>query len=277
VVEPTRSDGGQRLYSDADVERLSRLRRLSDAGRSISQVAALGDEEAELLLREDQAQRPERVAMSLDRESDAHRTVESAFQLVLDLDGEGLEAVLRRSAATLGAYPFLEDVVAVLLHEVGTAWTRDELFPAQEHLCTEVVERVLGWLADPSGASPGSPRLVVATLPGERHGLGARLVSASAVLEGWHVIHLGVDLPVRDVARAARAVGARAVALSMVNAEAAQAAPGALKALRESLPEGTAVVLGGGAAGRLDVASLPPRVEVARDLTGLRAVLERLR
>ena len=41
VVEPTRSEGGQRLYSDADLERLTLLTRAVRAGRAISQVANL--------------------------------------------------------------------------------------------------------------------------------------------------------------------------------------------------------------------------------------------
>jgi len=277
VVEPTRSEGGQRLYSDADVERLVHLRRLTEAGRSISHVAGLGDDEAEALLDEDRAKTAEGSRAGLATAPAAGRIIDAAFTRVLAMDGDGLEAVLRRAGVTLGAYPFLEEVLAPLLHRVGTAWTRGELSPAHEHLCTGTVERVLAWLADPSPVEPGSPKIVVATLPGERHGLGARLVAAAAALEGWHVTHLGVDLPGVDVARAAQALGARAVALSLVNAEAAREAPRELRNLRNGLPPGTAVVLGGAAAAWLDPASLPRGVDVARDLIGLREALERLR
>src|SRR5579872_1537362 len=41
VVSPVRSEGGQRLYSDEDVERLSLLTRAVSGGRAISQVAKL--------------------------------------------------------------------------------------------------------------------------------------------------------------------------------------------------------------------------------------------
>jgi DNA-binding transcriptional MerR regulator len=275
VVEPTRSEGGQRLYSDADVERLLRLRLLSDAGRSISLVAALDDDAAEALLLEDQAQAPPAPAARGDRTSAPGRMVEAAFGLVMGLDGDGLEALLRRSAVTLGAYPFLEDVVAVLLHRVGTAWTRRELSAAHEHMCTSVVERVLAWLADPSSVPAGSPRMVVATLPGERHGLGARLVAAAAALEGWHVTHLGVDLPARDIAAAAHSLGARAVAVSVVNADAAGSAGEGLAELRKALPEGTAILVGGGAARRIGV--VPDGAEVVQGMSDLQDALGRLR
>lgn len=281
VVHPHRSEGGQRLYSDQDVERLLRLRLLSEAGRPIGLVSGLADNEAEALLQEDRerrapaAPRPE-AAPTLPGGRAAGRMVEAAFRRVVALDGEGLEAALRRSAVTLGAYPFLEEVVGPLLHRVGAAWAAGELGPAQEHLCTGITERILSWLTEPASADADGPRVVVATFPGERHALGARLVAAAAALEGWRVTHLGADLPVGEVAGAARLLGASAVALSMVNPDLVGDAAQSLAELLAELPEGTTVLLGGAAALRLDAGTLPARATVVRGLGGLREALEAL-
>ena len=280
VVEPHRSEGGQRLYSDRDVERLARLHRLAEAGRPISLVAALSDDEVEALLREDQAREYLAPHAHTDTESGRDATasslVEGAYRRVATLDGDGLESALRRAAVMLGAHAFLEEVVGPLLHRVGAAWAEGELGTAEEHLCTAVTERVLAWLTEPSSADPGSPRIVVATLSGERHGLGARLVAAAAGLEGWHVTHLGMDLPARDIAGAARTVGAAVVALSMVCAERLAGAGEALAELHQGLPHGTTILLGGGAASRLDPGALPESAEIVTGLAELRRVLARL-
>ena len=53
AVVPTRSGGGQRVYSDLDVQRLRTLKALTDAGRGISMVAGLSPMDAEALLTED--------------------------------------------------------------------------------------------------------------------------------------------------------------------------------------------------------------------------------
>ena len=50
VVTPTRSTGGQRLYSDADVERLAMLHRAVLSGRAIRTVAELTDDELAALV-----------------------------------------------------------------------------------------------------------------------------------------------------------------------------------------------------------------------------------
>lgn len=287
VVEPYRSEGGQRLYSDQDVERLIRLHLLSEGGRPIGLVAALSDEEAEALLQEDRGRRlpvgsgegtplADAPTGRGSTEREAHRFAEAAYRSVVGLDGEGLERTLRKGAVTLGAHRFLESLVAPLLHRVGTAWTRRELGPAQEHLCTAVTEQVLAWLTEPVARGADGPRLVVATLSGERHGLGARLVVAAAGLEGWRVTHLGVDLPAGEIAEAARAQAADAVALSMVNGDTVGHALAALAELREALPDGTPVLLGGAQAGRLEAAALPDRVQVVDGLGGLRRALSAL-
>lgn len=288
VVEPHRSEGGQRLYSDRDVERLLRMKLLSEGGRAISLVAGLADGEAEALLEEDRTRtrRPGRDALGAGgtapppsaplAPSAAGPLADRAFGRVLAMDAEGLDVTLRKAAVTLGAHPFLEEVVAPLLHRVGVAWTEGDLTPSQEHLCTSVVERVLGWLAEPVASESGDLRLVVATLQGERHGLGARLVAAAAALDGWRVTHLGTDLPAAEIAAAARAVGASAVAVSLVNPDLLAEAGQALAELRVHLGPDVPVLLGGGAARLLAPADVPAGARVVAGLVGLRQALSGL-
>lgn len=277
VVEPGRSDGGQRLYSDRDVDRLARLHRLTDAGRPIGLVAPLSDEEAEALLREDIQAATTAAASTPAPRSDTGEVVGEALDRIRALDGRGLERTLRRAAVTLGGHGFLEDVVAPLLRGVGSEWVEEKLGIAHEHLCTAVTEDVLAWVSDPAGAgNETGPVLVVATLPGERHGLGARLVAASAALEGWRVTQLGVDLPVGEISDAARALGARAVAVSVVNPALLPQVVRDLAELRQALPPDTAVLVGGGASAALSRKGLHAGVQVVEDLGSLRVALEAL-
>ena len=201
AVEPVRSEGGQRLYSDRDLERLGVLRELTEGGRTISLVAGLSDEEAGALLQED------RVAAGSSAQAGGAQTaaevVDQAYARVLAFDAEGLDRLLWRAALTLGGKVFLSDVVGPLLDRVGRGWAEGEASPAQEHLGSEVVDQLLERLVATSRAEDG-PAMVVSTLPGERHGLGARLVSTAAVLDGWSVKYLGTDLPVSEIAAAAR-------------------------------------------------------------------------
>src|SRR5262245_13932554 len=45
AIKPQRSEGGSRLYSDADVARLRRLRQAVELGHAIGQIAKLPEKE----------------------------------------------------------------------------------------------------------------------------------------------------------------------------------------------------------------------------------------
>ena len=270
AVEPSRSEGGQRIYSDSDVQRLITLRELTKGGRSISIVANLSGEAAEALLAEDRAMAVTTNGSSESREPDGW--VDRAYTQVRALDAEGLEHTLWQAAMILGAQPFLDDVVAALLTQIGEGWVADEITPAQEHLSTGVIVRVLQRLTDQARSKDG-PTLVVATLQGELHGLGARLTSAVAIFEGWRVVYLGTDLPVTDIVTTAESVNASAVAISIVKLDNLSDTVSLVRTLRENLDPKISLLLGGGAAGVLEADRLPLGVSLLSGLEGLRDAL----
>jgi|TARA_B100000745_G_scaffold298418_1_gene247045 methanogenic corrinoid protein MtbC1 len=270
AVEPSRSEGGQRIYSDSDVQRLIILRELTKGGRSISIVANLSGEAAETLLAEDRAMAVTTNGSSESREPDGW--VDRAYTQVRALDAEGLEHTLWQAAMILGAQPFLDDVVAALLTQIGEGWVADEITPAQEHLSTGIIVRVLQRLTDQARSKDG-PTLVVATLQGELHGLGARLTSAVAIFEGWRVVYLGTDLPVVDIVTTAESVNASAVAISIVNLDKLSDTVSLIRTLRERLDPQVSLLLGGGAAGVLEADRLPLGVSLLSGLEGLRDAL----
>ena len=92
----------------------------------------------------------------------------------------------------------------------------------------------------------GRPVMVVATLSGERHEIGALMVAALGQAEGWRVVYLGPDLPADEVVDAARRTGARMVALSLVYEEGEGLSK--VAGVRSGLPPDVDVVIGGPAA-----------------------------
>lgn len=273
VVEPERSEGGQRLYTDGDIERLRLLHLATLAGRAIGQVAELGTAELSELLREDEAERaraPRREAVP-----DPTDYVGRAMVPVRALDGAGLESLLRRAAAVLGVRVFLEEVAAPLFRAIGEEWHAGRLSPAQEHLATVVVRRVLDGVMELFAPRPEAPLLLVATPAGDRHEVGALLVAASALGSGWNVVYLGADLPASEVVAAARSKGARAVAVSAVlggNGD-GSGVVAELSELRRGLPAHVPVVVGGAGASKREAELSAEGLVVVGELGGLAPVL----
>ena len=274
AVSPARSEGRQRLYSDAELEKLQLLARVTRAGRAIGLVAGLSVEELRRIsLEDDEARRrlQEREAVSGDRV--AARAVAEAMVLTRRLNATGLEALLRRTAAIAGVPAFLEEIAAPFMHQVGDAWHGSRITPAHEHLATRVLQRVVEAAIDELGTGEGAPSIVISTPSGERHEMGALLAAATAASEGWRIYYLGADLPADDVAATAAAVGARAVAMSIVLADDVTGLGQQLVELRQRLPSTTSLVVGGGASA---LAAEPLReagVLVLENLDGLRATL----
>lgn len=243
VVEPARDDGGRRLYSDSDIERLRLLGQLTAGGRSIGQLLDLDTMALAELVRSDEAARWESARPSAPAGEDAF--VERALERTHALDAAGLEAELSRAATVVGAAGFLESVVAPLFRRIGDAWHAGELSIAQEHMATGVAHPLIARMRGSLPVPAGAPAIVVATPAGERHEIGALLAAGAAALEGWRVTYLGTDLPALEIATAARDAGARMVALSTVYPGAGDALARELRLLREALPADVEIVIGG--------------------------------
>lgn len=250
AVEPMRTPGGQRLYSDAHVHRFRMLASATRHGRTISQVAHLDTDALARLVAEDDDALP-RVVPSPTVVTT--RGIDAALAAIVALDAPALDAHLRRAIARDGVLPFIEELVPSLMHAVGDGWVAGRLSIAHEHLASATVLAVILETVRAVPASPSAPRVLVASPSGERHAVGAALAAAAAALEGWAVVYLGADVPAADLATAAAATGAQAVALSIVHVEDWPHLLAELRELREKLAASVPLLIGG--AGTAKVAS----------------------
>jgi DNA-binding transcriptional MerR regulator/methylmalonyl-CoA mutase cobalamin-binding subunit len=286
VVRPTRTEGGQRLYSDLDVERLRRLRRLTDRGHAIGSIASLPIAELARLDEElgggedgpgsSVGESGQADEVQPTRAANVGDFIAGAMLATRRLDAAELQALLERAAVTLGVPLFTDEVVAPVLERLGHGWSAGSVSVAQEHMATTVFRRVLGWLLRVYEVGAPAPRLVVATPPGQVHELGALMAAASAAAEGWAVTYLGPDLPVADLVSAARDTGARAVAVSTVYVPEVGDVLAVLREMRAGLPERVPLLVGGAATRKIRAEAEAAGAMVIASLSELREVLRRL-
>ncbi len=234
---PSRNTYGERVYSDADIDKLKMVRRLLDAGMRPGKILPLPYEQLCAMTARDPAPArtaPQDLALYLLR---THQTAELRRELDQSLMREGM-------------YRFITDTAAPLAQLVGDAWMRGQLRVFEEHMFTEVLQGLLlGAIARAKG-SGGSPRVLLTTLPSEQHALGMLMAEAVLVLEGAECVPLGLQTPGVDVVDAARAKAVDVVALSFsANFPPAQLAD-ALANLRAALPAAVALWCGGAGAAR---------------------------
>lgn len=271
VVTPTRSPGGQRLYSAADLERLRLLRRVVEGGHRIAGVARLATADLERLAAESGESMPGSGSGAMDPAAIGaiHRT---AMDAVDELEGAVLEAILKRAALSLATEVWIDDVIAPFLGAVGDRWHEGTISPAHEHLASTTTREVLAWVTRTFVPPPTAPTIVVGTLSGELHELGAMMACVIAAEAGWRVQYLGPNLPADALAAAARQLDARAIAVSMVYPDDADRAEAELRSLCELAAEDMSIIIGGQAAARMDI----PGATLAADTAAFRAALSSL-
>jgi len=244
AIEPARTPTKRRLFSQADIERLSLLRDATQAGHSIGRVARLPVNDLRALTQTVAGVHAgvvqPRVASSV-----SSPFLDECVSAIRSLDARAFENCLKRANTSLGAQGVLQRLLAPLAQKLGETWRGGELTAAHEHFATSLMRGFLANLARPFGGSQNAPVLIVATPTGQLHELGALLVSALAANLGWQVAHLGASLPAAEIAGAARQKQARAVALSLVYPEDDAGLANELRALREMLPAGTDLLVGG--------------------------------
>jgi MerR family transcriptional regulator, light-induced transcriptional regulator len=295
AVEPGRSDGGQRLYSEEDIRKLALLREAVESGHTISQIADLPLEGLrELVLREQSRVLPAGMGEGARRSSGSGQNGSSpetngsrpsgedlaaeflrrAVACVHEMDTKGLESALHRGAMALSPETLVDGVLVPLLQRIGLLWREGEVGPASEHMASGVVRRFLDWLLGALVPHSAAPLMMVGTPAGHRHEFGALLAAVVAAGEGWQVVALGPDLPAGEIAEAARRKGAGAVALSAIHPVDDPHLPGELRALRRELTSDVRLLAGGPAALAHQEALEAVGVHVLADMAAFRSAVE---
>ena len=245
VVDPSRSDGGQRLYSDEDVHRLSLLHRAVEEGRSISQVAGLSTVELLALVEEDQLERRGPRLPEPAEGASVSSVLEEAKSAVKKMDPLRLERILTRGAMAFSVPTLTDEVLVPLLGSIGGSWERGELGAAEEHVASVVIRRFLEWLLNTVDSGDLGSVFVSTTPARERHEFGALLSAVTAAAAGWKAVYLGPDLPASEIVDAVTRLEAKALALSLVDPALGATFPRELAEIKESLPDSVRMVVGG--------------------------------
>ena len=244
AIEPERTVGKHRLYSEAEIERLNLLNSAVQRGHSISKVAALPTAELRAMLANAGAAG---AAPAIPVAGDMSFR-EEALAAVRSFEEASLYAVLHRGLLALGTQGLILRTIGPLAQEIGDLWRTGALTAAHEHFFTAAVKVFLGGLVRPGQSPLHAPCLIVGTPAGQLHELGAVMVGAVAVNLGWRSVYLGPNLPAHEIAGAALRNEAAAVVLSIVYPEDDPNLAHELTELARLLPARTRILAGGRAA-----------------------------
>jgi DNA-binding transcriptional MerR regulator len=192
LLNPSRSAGGYRLYSEADADRIRRMQVHLAAGLSAAEAA-------QTVLAEVDGPAAATAPTDGVEVAELSRSLREALDA---LDEPAAQAVLDRLLSELSLPTVLRDVVMPYLGDLGARWRDGSASVAQEHFASFVIRGRLAGLARGWGSGRG-PRAVLACPALELHDLALLVFGIMLNRQGWRIDYLGTSTPIEELARAA--------------------------------------------------------------------------
>jgi DNA-binding transcriptional MerR regulator len=178
LMDPERTAGGLRLYSEEDARRVRVMSKQIASGLSAAEAArvALDSGIPDVT--------PDRVLADLDQTLGA-------------LDEPAAQVALDRAFRALPLDTVIVQVVLPFLRTLGERWAVGERTVAQEHFASNLIGGRLRALARGWGEGRG-PRALLACPPGEQHELGLLCFGLLLRERKWRIAYLGAATPMTD-------------------------------------------------------------------------------
>ena len=150
AIHPARTQGGHRLYSDADVERIRLLRLATDAGHRIG-FARLDGGALRELLESDARHVPAGGATAAPTGVEDHDSrLDACLRAIAGLDEAALRRELEQASLELPRTVLVDRLLAPLIEAIGVGYDQGRLRPAHEHLASGVIGSFCSSSAPPS-------------------------------------------------------------------------------------------------------------------------------
>jgi methanogenic corrinoid protein MtbC1 len=209
IIEPQRSPGGTRLYSERDEERIHTMQAHMADGLSAAQAAR-----AALAGRAPRGSRFLAGAADGPAASELDASARTLRSALARLDRELAEQALDRLLASFTFETVASEVLLPYLADVGARWQRGEATVAEEHLATHLLRARLLALTHGFGPARGA-RAVLACPPREQHDIALLMLAVALERRGWRVVLLGANTPVASIVQAADVLDADCVVVSV--------------------------------------------------------------
>jgi DNA-binding transcriptional MerR regulator len=189
-LKPNRTTTNIRHYSNDELKKILNISLLNKFGFKISLIDKMSENEVN-----------EKI-LSLDK-GDSHYeyNLNELVKNMVELNLESFESILDEHIAQKGIENVINQLIFPFMEKVGILWVTNHINPAQEHLVMNIIRRKLFVGIDGIKADKRSNKSVLLFLPeSEYHELGLLYMYYIFLSRGIHVIYLGANVPLKDVA-----------------------------------------------------------------------------
>ena len=242
VFSPERSEGGQRLYNEADFAKAKLIVALIEQGHTISSLArhSLQDLRSFLVVNNGENSESDKMLTSVETK----KLLQHLANFNIDLVASGMQH-LRLS---IGVKEFIFKIVLPVMHEIEKLALKEIYSVTQEHIISTIVRDQLNQinLAN-EGANPD--RIALATPEGNLHELPILIAKIICHVNRFSTNYLGASHPAECLSEAVNALKCKTIVMGVISSEQwnyeKQIIP-YLRSMDKYLKNKVIVVLGGG-------------------------------
>lgn len=144
-----------------------------------------------------------------------------------------------------GVINFCDDFLSPLLSEVGRLWATNELSIRHEHFITCIIEKFITSLNPKPIENPAKVnKVLICCLEGETHSLGLLMAELVCKYLGSQIVYLGISTPDSEIITLTETKQFDVVAISVPLSSANIQTEKRIKALRNSIPKKTLMIIG---------------------------------
>lgn len=187
AFQPQRTAANARRYTTNDLNKLLDLVVLTKSGYKISSLSQQSSGEISQNLRN-----------LVEHDGRILKVINELISCMYTLDVAGFDGVLDTSFLSWPVHTVITEIIYPFLQKVGLLCQGSRL--NEEHFIVTAIRKKLYWSVQRTVTSKKQSKTILLFLSGERQ-LDLLLLYMYYCLEaaGWHVIHLGVDISVRNL------------------------------------------------------------------------------
>ncbi|MCR2804279.1 MerR family transcriptional regulator [Paenibacillus soyae] len=239
VVDPSRTEGGHRLYSEADIRLLRALKERLDSGLKIGDAVRMMKMEAPAQAKSSHAGDVGKPHLGTPEEI-ADRLYEKLIALQWNFAHETIDSLL-----VMYHYEHVfHHVFIPILFRLGEEWEAGSITVAQEHFASQLLLQRIMQFFRMLPVDPRLPRAIALCPEGELHHIGLLLFALFLRKKGMDVIYLGAHTPLATIIPLIKENNIEIIAVSVTHFHHGKGMESWIKYCRTEMPDLT-FVLGG--------------------------------
>jgi DNA-binding transcriptional MerR regulator len=189
ILQPQRTDTNIRYYDGDDLKNALRVSLLNSHGYKISIINKMNEEEIDAV-----------IAKITDVGFRLQATVNEMLEYTIAMDTERFEQLLDNHISRNGVDKTVELLIFTFLEKIGLMWMTSKIFPAQEHIVSNIITRKLALATEQLKRNNlHKKKKMLLFLPeGEVHDIGLLYMQYLAYKNNCNPIYLGQNTPISE-------------------------------------------------------------------------------